>query len=205
MDGPVGSKLRARSGSVGAGWRRSIWRSSISMARGRFAARHRRGAQPDVAGGGARAAAARAGRRLTWAMARPGWCSARCPTGFPRKRWRALVREFRTQYAAGLCVETRPYPGIEAMLQRFAAAMPLAVLDQQAERPGAPVAAGSCGSTATSRTSSATATASRASRRPTPGAGCMERHGADADARWSSATACPTCASRTRWAHAPPR
>lgn len=49
------------------------------------------------------------------------------PDGFPADALARLVAEFRIQYAAGLCVETRPYPAIEAMLQRFAAAAPLAI------------------------------------------------------------------------------
>ena len=49
------------------------------------------------------------------------------PDGFPADALERLVAEFRIQYAAGLCVETRPYPGIEAMLQAFAAAVPLAI------------------------------------------------------------------------------
>lgn len=49
------------------------------------------------------------------------------PDGFPADALARLVADFRIQYAAGLCVETRPYPGIEAMLQRFAAAVPLAI------------------------------------------------------------------------------
>jgi phosphoglycolate phosphatase len=50
------------------------------------------------------------------------------PDDIAADRLAALVDDFRTSYAAHLCVETRPYPGIEAMLQRFAAATPLAVL-----------------------------------------------------------------------------
>jgi phosphoglycolate phosphatase len=49
------------------------------------------------------------------------------PDGFPADAVAQLVAEFRIQYAAGLCVETRPYPGIEGVLQRFAAAVPLAI------------------------------------------------------------------------------
>jgi len=49
------------------------------------------------------------------------------PDGFPADAVARLIADFRIQYAAGLCVETRPYPGIEPVLQRFAAAMPLAI------------------------------------------------------------------------------
>ncbi len=49
------------------------------------------------------------------------------PDGFPADALERLIAEFRIQYAAGLCVETHPYPGIEAMLQGFAAAAPLAI------------------------------------------------------------------------------
>ena len=49
------------------------------------------------------------------------------PDGFPADALEKLVAEFRIQYAAGLCVETRPYPGIEGMLQRLATAVPLAI------------------------------------------------------------------------------
>jgi len=49
------------------------------------------------------------------------------PDGFPADALARLTADFRIQYAAGLCVETRPYPGIDPVLRRFAAAMPLAV------------------------------------------------------------------------------
>jgi phosphoglycolate phosphatase len=49
------------------------------------------------------------------------------PDGFPADALARLIADFRIQYAAGLCVETRPYPGIDSLLQRFAAAMPLAI------------------------------------------------------------------------------
>jgi phosphoglycolate phosphatase len=49
------------------------------------------------------------------------------PDGFPADALARLIADFRIQYAAGLCVETRPYPGIEPMLQRFASVMPLAI------------------------------------------------------------------------------
>ncbi len=49
------------------------------------------------------------------------------PDGFPADAFERLVADFRIQYAAGLCVETRPYPGIESVLERFAAEMPLAI------------------------------------------------------------------------------
>jgi phosphoglycolate phosphatase len=49
------------------------------------------------------------------------------PDGFPADALARLIADFRIQYAAGLCVETRPYPGVEPMLQRFASAMPLAI------------------------------------------------------------------------------
>lgn len=49
------------------------------------------------------------------------------PDGFPADALARLIADFRIQYAAGLCVETRPYPGIEPMLERFASAMPLAI------------------------------------------------------------------------------
>jgi phosphoglycolate phosphatase len=49
------------------------------------------------------------------------------PEGFPADALARLIADFRIHYAEGLCVETRPYAGIEAMLRRFAAEMPLAV------------------------------------------------------------------------------
>src|SRR5581483_2126635 len=49
------------------------------------------------------------------------------PDGYPAAALAHLIADFRIQYAAGLCVETRPYPGVEPMLQRFASAMPLAI------------------------------------------------------------------------------
>jgi phosphoglycolate phosphatase len=49
------------------------------------------------------------------------------PDEFPADALAQLIADFRIQYAGGLCVETRPYPGIEPVLQRFAAAMPLAI------------------------------------------------------------------------------
>jgi len=49
------------------------------------------------------------------------------PDGFPADALARMIADFRIQYAAGLCVETRPYPGIEPVLQRFASAMPLAI------------------------------------------------------------------------------
>jgi phosphoglycolate phosphatase len=49
------------------------------------------------------------------------------PVGFPADALARLIADFRIQYAERLCVETRPYPGIEEALQRFAAAMPLAI------------------------------------------------------------------------------
>jgi phosphoglycolate phosphatase len=49
------------------------------------------------------------------------------PDGVSADALAQLVAEFRIQYAAGLCVETRPYPGIEAILRRFASALPLAI------------------------------------------------------------------------------
>ncbi len=78
-------------------------------------------------------------------------------------------------------------------------------LHQQAERSGAAVAAAAAARPLLRRTSSATATATRASRRPTPGAGCSSVTAVMRVALWSSATACPTCASRARWALARPR
>lgn len=50
------------------------------------------------------------------------------PDGIAAETLAQLVDSFRKRYAQHLCVETRPYPGIEAMLQRLAAVMPLAVL-----------------------------------------------------------------------------
>ncbi len=49
------------------------------------------------------------------------------PEGFPADALARLIADFRIHYAEGLCVETRPYPGIESILERFATAMPLAV------------------------------------------------------------------------------
>jgi len=49
------------------------------------------------------------------------------PDGFSADVLARMIADFRIQYAAGLCVQTRPYPGIESVLQRFAAAMPLAI------------------------------------------------------------------------------
>ncbi len=49
------------------------------------------------------------------------------PDGFSADALARMIADFRIQYAAGLCVETRPYPGIEPMLERFASAMPLAI------------------------------------------------------------------------------
>ena len=49
------------------------------------------------------------------------------PDGFPADALERLIADFRIQYAAGLCVETRPYPGIDPVLQRLAAVMPLAI------------------------------------------------------------------------------
>ena len=201
---PVGSNLRAcrvalaadgdvRSRDLRSRDLRSRWHS------GRFAARHRRGAQPDVAGAGREPLPLGAGRRRTWAMARPSWCSARCRTDFPRMRSRSSSRIFgfstpracasrrvRIRGSKRCCSGSRPRcrwrssPTSRAIWRARCCS--------------------SCSSTATSRTSSATATATRASRRPTPGAGCSSATAVMRVALWSSATACPTCASRTRWA-----
>ena len=138
---------------------------------GRFAARHRRGAQPHVAG--ARAASRCRWHRSarTWAMARPGWCSARCRTGFAADALARLVADFRTQYARA-CASRRVR--IRGSKRCCSGSRP------RCRWRSSPTSraiwrgrcCGSCSSTATSRTSSATATATRASRRPTPGAGC---------------------------------
>ena len=50
------------------------------------------------------------------------------PHGAAPERFEALLADFRTTYAQHLVVETRPYPGVESLLQRLAASMPLAVL-----------------------------------------------------------------------------
>jgi phosphoglycolate phosphatase len=50
------------------------------------------------------------------------------PAGASPEALAALVGDFRTAYAQRLTAETRPYPGIEPVLRRLAASMPLAVL-----------------------------------------------------------------------------
>ena len=50
------------------------------------------------------------------------------PRGAAPEALDALVRDFRANYSQHLCVETRAYPGIPAVLQRLAASLPLAVL-----------------------------------------------------------------------------
>lgn len=50
------------------------------------------------------------------------------PPGTSADALASLTAHFRSEYARNLCVETRPYPGIEAVLRRLSSSIPLAVL-----------------------------------------------------------------------------